>query len=155
MKKSNYANRKKNGIIVSIIITILILLCSILFVHIATLNLKAIIKIPLIITCSFLVILVLPFALFRLQNTLYNYLNKNIDIVEANLSSEFKPIYINTDCLKKSSIPLSLERNYMAKLNNDDSISIVITNKNNINDTLSQKTSDYTLFLTMFKFTDE
>ena len=153
MKYSNYEKRKKNGIITSVITSFIILLIAVLFVMLAISPIKSIIKIPLLILASFLAVIVLPGLIFKFMFVIYNYLNKSIDVVESTLSSEFKVIYLkNTTCLKKSAVPLHLQRRYMAKLNDDCSIVIRIENVNDNSIIYEQTTKDYLWFFRFFTF---
>lgn len=91
--------------------------------------------------------------LFIIQE-MYNYTPKSKRIVEENLSSEFKTIYVNTDCLKKSALPLHTQRTYKAKLEDDGRITLRIENEHDDTDFLEETVTDYSWFLSLFRFSE-
>jgi len=91
--------------------------------------------------------------LFIIQE-MYNYKPKSKRIVENHLSSEFKTIYVNTDCLKKSALPLHEQRTYKAKLENDGKITLRIENEHDDTDFLEETITNYSWFLSLFRFNE-
>lgn len=150
MKNLNYEKRKRNGIITSIIITFLILLIAALCIMLIVSPIKFAIKIPLIFLVSIIAVIICPGLLFKFQFVIYDYLNRNIDIVTSTLTSDFKVIYLkDINCLKKSAIPLHLQRTYMAKLEDDGTITIRIETEG-YDEVFEQQTTDYSWFLSLF-----
>ena len=149
MKNLNYERRKRNGIITSTIITIMILSIVALYIMLTLSPISIQIKFPLLFLASFLVLIVFPGFLFRFQFVIYNYLNKNIDIIEKNLSSYYKPIFLNTNCLKSSAISLHKKRAYFAKLEDDGTITIRIEQVDS-HKFFEEQTTDYSWFLSLF-----
>lgn len=152
MRSLTYEKRKRNGIITSILISIVGILIAALYIMLAFSPLETQIKIPLILISSIFIVIVFPKILFRFQFIIYNYLNKNIDMIESYLSSDFKHIYLkNTRCLKKAAIPLHLQRAYKAKLESDGTITIRIETifKDEV---FEEQTTDYSWFLSLFTF---
>jgi len=142
--------KKRNGTITTVIITGIMFIYAALLIAISFIKMPDPIKIILIlILClgSFL----LSGFLFRFQFKIYDYLNRNVDMIYNKLSYEYIPVYLNTDYLNQSNRNLDLEKNYMAKLENDGTITLRIKNNDNT-ETFEEQTSDYYWFLKMFRF---
>lgn len=151
MSKANYKKRKRNGSICTCF-TFIIIFVYCLFIPIIIRG-----KLPeltlkiLLIIYLFLGISILPFLLIKFQNSLYRYLNRNIDIIEKNLSAEYKRIFLNMNCLKSSAISLHMQRTYFAKLEDDGKVTIKIETAYN-DEVFTEQTSDYSWFISMFRF---
>ncbi len=153
MKLTNLEKRKKNGNIATITTIVITIIISLLYLSVAFLPFSDQIKIPLMVLCGIIVLGV--FAKFPLyvQNKLYYYLNRSIDEVEKNLTSSFRTIYLKrTDYFTDEALELHKQRIYQAKLEDDETITILIKNEFNKKDNYIQYTSDYSWFLSLFKF---
>lgn len=150
MNKANYKKRKRNGSICTSL-TFLIILAYSLFIPIIIIGkLPALTLKILLFVYLFLGISLLPYLLIKFQNSLYRYLNKNIDIIEMYLSSDYKPIFLNMNYLESSNVRHNMKRTYFAKLEDDGVITIRSESKEN-NEYFEEQTSDYSWFLTMFR----
>lgn len=153
MKTNNLAKRKNNIIIATLVSVFCFILNALLFLGIRLLNISLFPKIILFVVLFLYTLFILPKLLLKLQDSTYNYLCKNIDIIESNLSDDYTPIYLNVDCLKKSSIPFHAQRKYFAKLEDDGKVTIKIVCEYN-NEFFIEKTSDYSWFLAIFRFNE-
>ena len=78
---------------------------------------------------------------------------KNIDIVEDNLADDYKPVFLNTTNIRQSRLPLHKHRSYFAKLEPDGAITIRIETPGSA-EAFVKTTSDYSLFLNLFRFNE-
>ena len=153
MKLTNLEKRKKNGNIVTITTIVIAIIFSLLYISMVFLPLSNQIKIPLMVLCGVILLGVFAKFLLYVQNKLYDYLNRSIDEVEKNLTSSFRTIYLKkTDYLTDEGLELHKQRIYQAKLEDDETITILIKNEFNKKDNYIQYTSDYSWFLSLFKF---
>lgn len=151
MKNINLKKRKDNMLIATIVTVSFFILNALLFLGIRLLKISLIPKIILFAILLVYTIFILPRFLLKIQDLMYNYLCKNIDIIEKNLSSNYVPIFLNTNVIKDSALILHAHRKYFARLDNDGAIIIKIEN-DDCNRGFIEKTYDYSLFLSLFRF---
>ena len=153
MKNINLEKRRNNILIATILTVFAYILSALLILVIRSMHFSLILEWSLIILLLLYIIFILPSLLIKLQDLVYKYLCKNIDIVEKNLTSTFTPIFLNTICIKKRAIPLHLQRKYYAKLEKNGEITIRIET-DNCDEIFEETTSNYSMFLMLFRFTN-
>ena len=151
MKNINLKKRKDNMLISTIVTVSFFILNALLFLGIRLLKISLLPKIILFAILLLYTLFILPKLLLKLQDLIYNYLCKEIDIIEKNLSPKFIPIYLDTSVITDSALLLNTQREYFARLDNDGAIIIKIEN-DDCNRGFIEKTYDYSLFLSLFRF---
>lgn len=148
--KSFKFNKERIKRILSIVISLILtlILFNFLFATTSFVVVFALFFLALTMSISNIVFL----AEFLKHRYIYSWV-KPADIIKNNLSEEYRVIYLNTECLKPSAIPLHKQRTYMAKLGKNGDISIRIET-NNSDEYFEEQTSDYSWFLTMFRFNE-